>query len=172
MDQISPFFQPNWAQRTGIFTAGPSCPPANSNASARSCCVAPLQAAPIQARRTSLTLPRLCWIWWPPNSSAEDSRAAVPVLPEAGKTRHLHRAPGKGGLLMAGQFELVDDAGGGYRARLTDKTGELLALSEKYNTTKAAARGIQAIREIAASGLIEDRSASPAAAGGRGQTVP
>lgn len=73
---------------------------------------------------------------------------------------------------MAGQFELVDDAGGGYRARLTDKTGKLLALSEKYNTMKAAARGIQAIREIAASALIEDKSGPPTAARGRGQRVP
>lgn len=69
---------------------------------------------------------------------------------------------------MAGQFELVNDAVGGYRARLTDKTGKVLALSEQYSDTQAAARGIQVIREIAATGLIEDKSGSSSTAHCRG----
>lgn len=75
---------------------------------------------------------------------------------------------GRGPVLMAGQFELVNDAVGGYRARLTDKTGKVLALSEQYSDTQAAARGIQVIREIAATGLIEDKSGSSSTAHCRG----
>lgn len=57
---------------------------------------------------------------------------------------------------MTGHFELVTDSDGGCRARLLDNTGKVLAVSEHYGDTEAAARGIFTIREIAASGLIED----------------
>lgn len=56
---------------------------------------------------------------------------------------------------MAGQFELIDDLDRGYRVRLLDTTGKVLAVSERYDDKESAARGIYAIREIAASGLIE-----------------
>lgn len=61
---------------------------------------------------------------------------------------------------MAGQFELIDDSGCGYRVRLLDKVGKVLAVSERYDDKESAARGIFAIREIAASGLIDDRRGS------------
>jgi uncharacterized protein YegP (UPF0339 family) len=61
---------------------------------------------------------------------------------------------------MAGHFELVNDAEGGYRATLVDNAGKVLAVSERYDTTASAARGIFSIREIAASGLIDDRRES------------
>lgn len=66
---------------------------------------------------------------------------------------------------MAGRFELITDSEGGCRARLTDGAGTVIALSEPYGDAEAAARGINAIREIAASGLIEDRRSSSAAHG-------
>lgn len=58
---------------------------------------------------------------------------------------------------MAGLFELIDDPYAGYRVRLLDSGGKVLAVSERYDTTESAARGIFAMREIAASALIEDR---------------
>jgi uncharacterized protein YegP (UPF0339 family) len=58
---------------------------------------------------------------------------------------------------MTGQFEVVDDADKGFRARLVDEAGNVLALSNWYGEMEAAVRGIRAIREIAATGLIEDR---------------
>lgn len=57
---------------------------------------------------------------------------------------------------MTGHFELLTDSGGGCRARLLDNSGKVLAVSEQYGDTEAAARGIYTIREITASGLIED----------------
>ena len=57
---------------------------------------------------------------------------------------------------MTGRFELVTDTHGGCRARLLDNGGNVLAVSAQFDGTEAAARGIFAIREIAASGLIED----------------
>lgn len=58
---------------------------------------------------------------------------------------------------MAGHFELIDDPGAGYRVRLLDSGGKVLAVSERYDNTESAARGIFAIREIAASALIDDK---------------
>lgn len=61
---------------------------------------------------------------------------------------------------MAGHFELVDAEVGGYRVRLIDKAGRVLAISEPYDTTESAASGIHSIREVAASGLLNDRRTS------------
>jgi uncharacterized protein YegP (UPF0339 family) len=63
-------------------------------------------------------------------------------------------------MVVAGLFELIDDLGGGYRVRLLNAGGEVLAVSERYASTEKAARGIFAMREIAASALIEDRRGS------------
>ena len=62
---------------------------------------------------------------------------------------------------MTGHFEVVNDPNGGRRARLTDESGTVLAVSGWYGDEKAAASGIRAIREIAATGLIEDRRGTP-----------
>jgi uncharacterized protein YegP (UPF0339 family) len=58
---------------------------------------------------------------------------------------------------MAGHFELIDAEDGGCRVRLIDKAGRVLAVSEPYDTTESAVRGIHSIREVAASGLLNDR---------------
>lgn len=79
---------------------------------------------------------------------------------------------------MTGHFELVTDSDGACRARLLDNSGKVLAVSEHYGDIEAAARGIFTIREIAASGLIEDtthisldRSEIPTSARMQGATV-
>lgn len=59
---------------------------------------------------------------------------------------------------MAGYFELVDAPDGGYRIRMMDGTGNLMAVSVTFATKKAAVAGVSLAREIAGTGLIRDRS--------------
>jgi uncharacterized protein YegP (UPF0339 family) len=59
---------------------------------------------------------------------------------------------------MSGYFELVDAPDGGYRIRLLDGTGALMAVSITFPTKKAAVAGVAKAREIAGTGLIRDRS--------------
>ncbi|MFJ4028509.1 YegP family protein [Paenarthrobacter sp. NPDC089989] len=61
---------------------------------------------------------------------------------------------------MAGHFELIDAAGGDCRVRLVDADGTELALSMCFQDKETAAKGIYSLREIAASGLVEDHTAS------------
>jgi uncharacterized protein YegP (UPF0339 family) len=67
---------------------------------------------------------------------------------------------------MAGYFELVDAPDGGYRIRMVDGTGALMAVSVTFPTKRAAVAGVNQAREIAGTGLIRDRSTDrpPAAA--------
>lgn len=60
---------------------------------------------------------------------------------------------------MAGYFELVDAPDGGYRIRMLDGAGSLMAVSVTFPTKRAAVAGIAQAREIAGTGLIRDRSA-------------
>lgn len=59
---------------------------------------------------------------------------------------------------MAGYFELVDAPDGGYRVRMMDGTGNLMAISVTFPTKRAAVAGVAMAREIAGTGLIRDRS--------------
>ena len=59
---------------------------------------------------------------------------------------------------MAGHFEIIDAPDGGFRVRLLDGMGRLVATSVKYPTKQAAVAGISATREIAGTGLIRDMS--------------
>lgn len=61
---------------------------------------------------------------------------------------------------MAGYFELVDAPDGGYRVKLIDGTGTLMAISVTFPTKRAAAAGVAWAREIAGTGLIRDLSES------------
>jgi len=65
---------------------------------------------------------------------------------------------------MAGYFELVDAPDGGYRIRMLDGAGSLMAISVTFPTKRAAVAGIAQAREIAGTGLIRDRSAGGQAA--------
>ena len=65
---------------------------------------------------------------------------------------------------MAGYFELVDAPDGGYRIRMMDGAGRLMAVSVTFPTKKAAVAGVAQAREIAGTGLIRDRSADGRAA--------
>lgn len=59
---------------------------------------------------------------------------------------------------MAGYFELVDAPDGGYRVRMMDGTGNLMAISVTFPTKRAAVAGVAMAREIAGTGLIRDKS--------------
>ena len=59
---------------------------------------------------------------------------------------------------MAGYFELVDAPDGGYRLRMLDGAGNLMAVSVTFPTKRAAVAGVAQAREIAGTGLIRDRS--------------
>ncbi|WP_251041365.1 hypothetical protein [Arthrobacter sp. ISL-30] len=59
---------------------------------------------------------------------------------------------------MAGTFELVDAPEGGYRVRMLDGTGNLMAVSVTFPTKRAAVQGVAMAREIAGTGLIRDVS--------------
>jgi uncharacterized protein YegP (UPF0339 family) len=60
--------------------------------------------------------------------------------------------------VMAGYFELVNAPDGGYRIRMVDGAGSLMAVSVTFPTKQAAAAGVAQAREIAGTGLIRDRS--------------
>lgn len=47
---------------------------------------------------------------------------------------------------MAGKFELYTDAGGKYRFRLKAGNGEIIAVSEAYNSKASAENGIASVR--------------------------
>ena len=57
---------------------------------------------------------------------------------------------------MSGYFELVDAPDGGYRIRLLDGAGALMAVSVTFPTKREAVAGIAQAREIAGTGLIRD----------------
>ncbi|UZX04542.1 hypothetical protein F8G81_19470 [Arthrobacter sp. CDRTa11] len=63
---------------------------------------------------------------------------------------------------MAGYFELVDAPDGGYRIRMLDGSGNLMAISVTFPTKRAAVAGVAMAREIAGTGLIRDRSSDGA----------
>jgi uncharacterized protein YegP (UPF0339 family) len=65
---------------------------------------------------------------------------------------------------MAGHFELVDAPDGGYRVRMLDGSGDLMAISVTFPTKRAAVAGIAMAREIAGTGLIKDCSSKGAGA--------
>ena len=97
-----------------------------------------------------------------------------PVLLSAAKLAHafrsLPRVPGPaapGAVQVAevrrpsgpGKFELVRADGGGFLIRILDGNGDLLALSGSYPDIAAAVRGVEVVRECAASAHISDQTA-------------
>jgi uncharacterized protein YegP (UPF0339 family) len=74
---------------------------------------------------------------------------------------------------MAGYFELVEAPDGGYRLRMLDGAGNLMAVTVTFPTRRAAAAGVAQVREIAGTGLVRDRStdrqyaAAPLSSAGR-----
>lgn len=63
---------------------------------------------------------------------------------------------------MAGHFELIDAPDGGFRVRMLDGDGSLMAESVTYPSVRAAREGIERAREIAGTGRVIDRSSAAA----------
>jgi uncharacterized protein YegP (UPF0339 family) len=60
--------------------------------------------------------------------------------------------------ILAGIFEIAEAGETAYFFKLTAPDGTVVAVSPLFNTIKAAAAGITAVRENAATGLVVDRS--------------
>jgi uncharacterized protein YegP (UPF0339 family) len=58
-----------------------------------------------------------------------------------------------------GTFEIVRVDGGGFLLRLLDGDGTVLALSRIYSDISAAVKGVEAVREAAATSHISDQTA-------------
>jgi hypothetical protein len=70
--------------------------------------------------------------------------------------------------ILAGTFEIAEAGENSYFFKLTAPDGTVVAVSPLFNTIKAAAAGINAVRENAATGLVVDTSRSrKTPAGGR-----
>lgn len=71
---------------------------------------------------------------------------------------------------MAGQFELFMDEESNVRFRMIGPDGAVLAVSGQYPDPRAAAAGVEAMRECAGTGLI--RNLCPVAQGAEGTPRP
>ncbi len=61
---------------------------------------------------------------------------------------------------MAGKFELYSDKAGKFRFRLKAGNGEIIAVSEAYETRASAANGIESVRKNAADAALDDQTKS------------
>lgn len=59
---------------------------------------------------------------------------------------------------MASKFELYQDTQDKYRFRLKAGNGEIIAVSEAYNTRASALNGIESVRSNAPSATLDDRT--------------
>ena len=59
---------------------------------------------------------------------------------------------------MAGHFEVIKAPDGGYRVRMLDGKGKLMAESVTYPSLQEAKDGIELAREIAGTGRVIDRT--------------
>ncbi|GAA2861582.1 hypothetical protein [Paenarthrobacter ilicis] len=55
---------------------------------------------------------------------------------------------------MAGHLELVETPDGGYRVLLVDGDDALMGLSKRFSSKEEAVEGVEAIREVAGTGLL------------------
>jgi uncharacterized protein YegP (UPF0339 family) len=59
---------------------------------------------------------------------------------------------------MAGQFELYPGAGGKFRFRLKASNGQIIAVSEAYNSKASALNGIDSVKKNAPDAPIDDQT--------------
>jgi uncharacterized protein len=57
---------------------------------------------------------------------------------------------------MAGKFEITKDKAGKYRFRLKAGNGEIIAVSEAYETKVSAKNGIESVKKNAADAAVVD----------------
>ncbi len=61
---------------------------------------------------------------------------------------------------MAGKFEVYKDRSGKTRFRLKAGNGEIIAVSEAYNSKASALKGVESVRRNAADATVEDQTES------------
>lgn len=59
---------------------------------------------------------------------------------------------------MAGKFELYSDASGKFRFRLKAGNGQVIAVSEAYESKTSALNGIESVRKNAADAKVDDQT--------------
>lgn len=59
---------------------------------------------------------------------------------------------------MAGKFEITKDKAGKYRFRLKAGNGEIIAVSEAYETRASAKNGIESVKKNAPDAAVVDLS--------------
>jgi uncharacterized protein len=57
---------------------------------------------------------------------------------------------------MAGKFEIYSDKGGKFRFRLKAGNGEIIAVSEAYESKASAKNGIESVKKNAADAAVID----------------
>ena len=57
---------------------------------------------------------------------------------------------------MAGKFEITKDKAGKFRFRLKAGNGEIIAVSEAYETIASAKNGIESVKKNAAEAAVVD----------------
>ncbi|MEU1675395.1 DUF1508 domain-containing protein [Streptomyces roseifaciens] len=57
---------------------------------------------------------------------------------------------------MPGKFEMYEDNSGKYRYRLKAGNGEIIAVGESYNSRSACEKGIESVKQNAASAPVKD----------------
>jgi uncharacterized protein YegP (UPF0339 family) len=69
-------------------------------------------------------------------------------------------------ITMAGKFEITKDKAGKFRFRLKAGNGEIIAVSEAYETMASAKNGIESVKKNAPEAKIEDLSEGSHGSGG------
>ncbi|HET7279898.1 MAG TPA: YegP family protein [Dermatophilaceae bacterium] len=59
---------------------------------------------------------------------------------------------------MAGKFELYSDASGKFRFRLKAGNGQVIAVSEAYESKASALNGIESVRKNATDAKVDDQT--------------
>ena len=59
---------------------------------------------------------------------------------------------------MAGKFELYKDKGGKFRFRLKAGNGQIIAVSEAYESKPSAVNGINSVKKNAADAKVDDQT--------------
>ena len=69
---------------------------------------------------------------------------------------------------MSAIFELFRDGAGRYRFHLKSATGEIIALSDGYQTRAMAEDAIDSVRHSAATAFVDDKTQTPTLAASLG----
>jgi uncharacterized protein YegP (UPF0339 family) len=59
---------------------------------------------------------------------------------------------------VAGKFEMYKDSQGKFRFRLKAGNGEIIAVSEAYNSKASAMNGIQSVQKNAPTATVDDQT--------------